>query len=78
MMLWIWRPEVWFTRDQIPPILSVASKMRTSEPWETQWAAADTPVRPAPMMATRGPLRGASGRGALGEKKNMIRRWKRS
>lgn len=63
---------------QIPPTWSEspASKMVTSKPWPTQWAAADTPVRPAPMMAILGLRNLAPGAGGSGEKILSISHWR--
>lgn len=78
MMLWICSDEVLLTRAQMPPMAGALSKMSTSELWETQWAAAEMPVMPAPMMATRGPVSGGGGVRRGGGEKRVVRRcWRR-
>ena len=49
--------------------------MVTLKPWPIQWAAAETPVRPAPMMAMCWGRSLAFGRGGLGENKAMTIVW---
>jgi len=46
------------THDHIPPRFSRrhALKITMSQPWPTEWAAAENPEMPAPVTAMRGPV----------------------